>query len=345
MRPALSNRGPWPNVKRYAVLALSLLLCLIATSAAQFGHHPPPKRPKILGIAGVTLYVSDVEAAYKYYRNLIDPDHSCEYCANENLPHHVLFLPTGQRINFQKMPSPPPADLLAEIFFLTDDLEAFERFFRFHKFDFDLRRKKEGGDPIAVLFQDPEGHHLALTDSYHLANSDSPDDINAGLPPRVPASPIRLIHAGIIVNTPDAVDRFYKDLLGFRPYWHGGMKDDGKDDWVALQVPDGTDWIEYMLNIPADADKRTLGVMNHISLGVPNVHVTAYNLAKLGIKPTEPPEIGRDGKWQLNLYDADLTRIEFMEFKPVQKPCCSAFTAAHPEPPSAESASPSQPQP
>jgi catechol 2,3-dioxygenase-like lactoylglutathione lyase family enzyme len=325
-----------------AILGCALLLLLLAclTSAAQFRHHPPPKRPRILGIAGVTIYVSDVEAAYKYYRNLIDPDHSCEYCANENLPHRVLFLPTGQRINFQKMPSPAPADLIAEISFLTDDLEGFERYLSFHKVDFELRKLKEGGDPIAVLLPDLEGHHLAFTDSYHLANS---EEINAGLPPRVPASPIRLIHAGIIVNSSDGLDRFYKDLLGFRPYWHGGMKDDGKDDWVALQVPDGTDWIEYMLNIPANADKRTLGVMNHISLGVPNVHVTAYDLAKVGIKPTEPPQIGRDGKWQLNLYDADLTRIEFMEYKPVQKPCCSAFTAAHPEPPSADSAPSSQP--
>jgi catechol 2,3-dioxygenase-like lactoylglutathione lyase family enzyme len=338
MRPAPSHRGPWLNVKRHVVLALSLALGLIATSAAQFGHHAPPKRPKILGIAGVTIYVSDVAAAHKYYRNLIDPEHSCEYCDNGNLPARVLFLPTGQRITFQKMPSPPPADLLAEISFLTDDLEAFERYFKFHKFDFDLHKMKAGGDPISLLFQDPEGHHLALTDSYHLANS---EEINVGLPPRVPASPIRIIHAGIIVNTPEAVDHFYKDFLGFRPYWHGGMKDDGKDDWVALQVPEGTDWIEYMLNIPTNADKQTLGVMNHISLGVPNVHVTAYNLAKLGIKPTEPPQIGRDGKWQLNLYDADLTRIEFMEFKPVQKPCCSAFTAAHPEPPSPEPSSPS----
>jgi len=26
------------------------------------------------------------------------------------------------------------------------------------------------------------------------------------------------------------------------------MKDE-QDDWVAMQVPDGTDWVEYMLNI------------------------------------------------------------------------------------------------
>jgi len=45
------------------------------------------------------------------------------------------------------------------------------------------------------------------------------------------------------------------------------MKDD-ETDWFALQVPDGTDWIEYMLNQPEHADLQLTGVMNHISLGV-----------------------------------------------------------------------------
>ena len=46
----------------------------------------------------------------------------------------------------------------------------------------------------------------------------------------------------------------------------------------------------------------------------------------------EQPKIGRDGKWQLNLYDPDGTRVELMEFTPVEKPCCSEFTGEHPKP-------------
>jgi hypothetical protein len=99
-----------------------------------------------------------------------------------------------------------------------------------------------------------------------------------------------------------------------------------------MQVPEGTDWVEYMLNISPTADKRTLGVMNHISLGVPDIHAINDELAKAGVKPAEVPKIGRDGKWQLNLYDADQTRIEFMEFTPKQRPCCSEFTGPHPGP-------------
>ena len=140
-----------------------------------------------------------------------------------------------------------------------------------------------------------------------------------------------MIHTGFVVHDRTTEDRFYKDILGFHVYWHGGMKE-GEDHWIDMQVPDGTDWIEYMLNVPADANHHTLGVMNHIALGVPDIHAAEAQLRKNGWTGTEQPKIGRDGKWQLNLYDPDDTRIEFMEFTPKEKPCCSEYTGPHPGP-------------
>jgi catechol 2,3-dioxygenase-like lactoylglutathione lyase family enzyme len=140
-----------------------------------------------------------------------------------------------------------------------------------------------------------------------------------------------MIHAGFVVHNADAENHFYRELLGFRPYWHGGMKPD-ETDWVSQQVPDGTDWLEYMLRQPEHPDLRTNGVMNHISLGVADMKQAQAKLEAHGWKPNdrEKAQMGKDGKWQLNLFDPDLTRIELMEFKPVEKPCCSDFTAPHP---------------
>jgi predicted enzyme related to lactoylglutathione lyase len=87
-----------------------------------------------------------------------------------------------------------------------------------------------------------------------------------------------------------------------------------------------------MLGVPENAGKHTLGVMNHIALGVPDVKAAAEQLKENGAKLTEEPKIGRDAKWQLNLYDPDGTRVELMEFTPVQKPCCSEYTGTHPGP-------------
>ncbi|MGB7029337.1 MAG: VOC family protein, partial [Candidatus Acidiferrum sp.] len=166
-------------MKRAALILVSLLLCVSA-----FAKRKPPKRPRILGIAGVTIYVSDVPEARKFYMKLIDPQHDCEYC--EKAYSQFLFLPSGQRITLEKMPAPPPSDLLANISFLTDDLEAFKRFLNFKKIDFNEVKKKHTGDLVRLLLQDPEGHHISITDSYNLANS---EDLNAGLAPSNPSNP------------------------------------------------------------------------------------------------------------------------------------------------------------
>jgi hypothetical protein len=88
-----------------------------------------------------------------------------------------------------------------------------------------------------------------------------------------------------------------------------------------MRVPDGKDWLEYMMNYPDD-DVRISGIMNHMALGVPSVKDGYETVVKRGMDP-EKPKIGRDGKWQLNLYSPDLTRVELMEPKPVETPCCS----------------------
>jgi hypothetical protein len=96
---------------------------------------------------------------------------------------------------------------------------------------------------------------------------------------------------------------------------------DTRADWVDMRVPDGTDWLEYMMNL-RDETPHTLGVMNHLALGVPSTQAGFETVVSRGLNP-DKPKIGRDGKWQLNLYDPNLTRVELMEPKPVEKPCCS----------------------
>ena len=89
-----------------------------------------------------------------------------------------------------------------------------------------------------------------------------------------------------------------------------------------MRVPEGTDWLEYMLNVK-NPDPHTLGVMHHLSLGVPDIQDGYKTATERGYKAKEKPQIGRDGKWQYNMYDPNFTRVELMEPKPVQKPCCS----------------------
>ncbi len=133
-----------------------------------------------------------------------------------------------------------------------------------------------------------------------------------------------IIHVGYMVKNRADEDHFYRELLGFRPYWYGAMQPNHLD-WISQQVPNGHDWIEYMMvgegsDTPANhVDARTLGVLNHFSLGVANMEAAVTKLYQQDrLSPRhDGPQMGRDGKWQANLYDPDGTRVELMEFQPV----------------------------
>jgi hypothetical protein len=116
------------------------------------------------------------------------------------------------------------------------------------------------------------------------------------------------------------------------------MKDEAPPSWVSQQVPNGTDWLEYMVT-GNPLNQAQMGVLNHFSLGVPNmekVYTVLWNEDRLQGQVDRNgqqivPKIGRDAKWQLNLIDPDGTRAEVMELHAIGKPCCSPFTAADPE--------------
>ena len=298
-------------MKRPALLLTVLLCCAVAASS------DAPKRPGILGIAYVKILVSDETTAADFYSLALESAPPAKLNVNGSQPctwceHRPMNIRKQKQhvgpVKLEVTSDRRVTNRLAEVAFRTNDVKKL-RAFLLSKGLSPGELGKCADDPCFNL-NDPENHCLIFVAS--------------------PAEP-RIIHAGFIVHDRTATEHFYKDILGFRPYWHGGMKDD-QTDWVSMQVPDGTDWLEFMVNVEPDADQRLRGIMNHIAIGVTDIHAAQKKLQENGVKLTEQPQIGRDGKWQLNLYDPDLTRIEFMEFTPVQKPCCSEYTGPHPKP-------------
>ena len=273
-------------------------------------------RPPITHISGVTILVSNLPASRQTYKQVLAPGYSCDFCEDAAIPGFELG--TGQIITLEAAPVPQAKNLIEEVYFQTDDLKRMKRYLKTQRIKFE--ELNAGRTPLRVRVVDPDGHHISFIQS-----------MGAGKMYPEGKVPLHLIHAGFVVRNRTAMEHFYQDLLGFRPYWHGGMKDD-QTDWVSLQVPDGTDWLEFMVNVPENADQHLRGIMNHIALGVPDIQQTREQLVKNGVHLTEEPKLGRDGKWQLNLYDPDQTRIEFVEFTPKGKPCCSEFTGPHPKP-------------
>jgi len=103
--------------------------------------------------------------------------------------------------------------------------------------------------------------------------------------------------------------------------------------------------LEYMLfsqpgpgpggtGIPVSMPQGWLGVLNHFSIGQASVDET-FKILKdgnrlAGVKNDGHTQIGKDGKGQFNFYDPEGVRIELMNFRATEKPCCSPFTADGP---------------
>jgi len=293
------------RIARFICIAFLLASVSVAQEA---------KRPPITGIEYVRIYAKDPGASRAFYtKELLLPEAKCP---EKDCARYVV----GKNQYVEVVKADARLDGMQVIAFRTNDAEGLRRYLAAHdqRVQDKLEKKKDGSAEFELT--DAEDHRVIFVQPK--SDSDQQGAISH-----------RIIHAGFIVHNQADMDPLYRELLGFRPYWHGGMTDD-RTDWVSIQVPNGTDWIEYMLNVPVPTDHHTVGVMNHFALGVVDMATTEAALQKTGWKPhgEEHKQMGKDGKMQLNVFDPDEVRVEFMNFKPSQKPCCSEFTGEQPGP-------------
>jgi catechol 2,3-dioxygenase-like lactoylglutathione lyase family enzyme len=305
---------------RFLAAAFAVAFSLVATAQSS------PERPRITGISHLAVYASDPAATEHYYRDIIG---AAKLPDPEN-PRGVRYaIGATQFIEVLPLPAAAGVNRLDHAAFNTENAEGMRRYLSAKGWK--TPAKLTRGDDGSLWFEvrDPEENRVQFVQP--AANAPVPDDPNA--------IGHHIIHIGFLVRNRAIEDTFYRDLLGFRPYWFGGMNQD-KIDWVSQQVPDGHDWLEYMLTsgpsgtgIPTNISQHQLGVLDHLSIGEDSVE-EAYKVLgagnRLGGVHDSGPKIGKDGKGQFNLYDPDGIRLELMNFHATEKPCCSPFTAEDP---------------
>jgi len=268
------------------------------------------KRPPIIGIAYVQLQVSNIEKVKAFYHSMLG--YSIEPAGTIAAGgHHAFHISINQRQSIQIQDGLPAAkdERLVCIAFQTTDAEALRHYLQSRAIAVPATVSKEDG-MWSFTVSDPDRHTLKFVQ--YLANS-------KGQPQQKMAVSGRILHAGLtIANTP-AADSFYAGVLGFSEIWRGGSTD-SITSWINMRVPEGTDYLEYML-VSGPVNRQQLGGMHHIALMVPDMQealdalngrttLTGYEMAA--------PRIGRNKKWQLNLFDPDGTRIELMEPFPMR---------------------------
>ncbi len=294
-----------------SLLLLAFCACTIPAIAAG------PERPPIIGVAHIGLETNNMTAAHEFYGHVLGySDFSLDKPAG-GLMLTYFKVNDHQYIEIFPDLKTETQDRLSHIAFETTNARQLRDYLESRNVQVPKKLQPGADGNLSFMIKDPNGHNVEFV-QYMPASLHGRNFGKLTSDSRVSK---RIIHVGFTVPDRAAADALYKDVLGFQLMWYGG-RTDNQVDWVDMRVPDGSDWLEYMLNVH-NPSVHTLGVMNHLALGVPSIQDAYHLVLGRGLTPPQPPKIGRDGKWQLNLYDPNDTRAELMEFAPVQKPCCS----------------------
>jgi len=279
-------------------------------------HAANDNRPAIVGVAHIALKTSDISAAQQFYGHTLGYESFGAPKAEAGPSVQFFKVNDHQYIEILPGLASDEQDRLDHIAFETEDARKLQRYLASRKVEVPSVVEPDSEGNLSFRLKDPENHEIEFVQ--YVKGSVQARQFGKLLPDSRIAK--RMIHVGQIVHDRAAVDALYRDILGFQVMWYGG-KTEERVDYVDMRVPEGSDWMEYMLNV-TNPTPKTRGVMNHLALGVPEIHAASKLVSERGYTPPQPEKIGVDGKWQLNLYDPNLTRAELMEFKPVQKPCC-----------------------
>jgi catechol 2,3-dioxygenase-like lactoylglutathione lyase family enzyme len=300
-----------------ALAAATLAICFAGPGNAAAQSQPAIERPSIVGLAHVGLYVKDVSQADEFYGHVLGFSHFSLDKPSGGLFLNYYKINDHQYIEIYSGLKDDSQDRLSHVAFETTNIRLLRDYLASKGVKVPSSLKRGLDQNLSFTVSDPENRRIEFVQ--YMPGSLHSTKFGKLMPDTRISD--HMIHAGFIVHDRAAEDHFYKEILGFKLMWYGGMKDNVVN-WVDMRVPDGSDWIEYMLNVNHPSP-RTRGVMNHFALGVTKIQPPYHVILSRGYKPSEPPKIGRDGKWQLNLFDPDLTRVEVMEFTPAETPCCS----------------------
>jgi catechol 2,3-dioxygenase-like lactoylglutathione lyase family enzyme len=292
---------------------LAVICTILFTCAPTIQAQTAPTRPKILGISHVGFFVSDLPRALDFWSVLLGYEVSTEdKNPDGSLTDLILKINNHQFVELLNLQPPAGSGRLGHIAFTVSSAKQMRRYLisRGVRVASPVLKNVITGD-LTLTIKDPDGNLVEFDEP-------QPDGLEArtdGKP--LPATHISdsIYHLGFLVGNSEKSIKFYGDLLGFHEFWRGSSNGT-QLSWIDMQVPDGKDYVEFMLyrDLPPP-DKR--GSQEHISLLVPDV---AKSISILESRPAyqtygKPlaPHTGVNGKRQVNLFDPDGTRVELME--------------------------------
>lgn len=293
-----------------------LAACAILTS----GAAGPAGRPPITNIANFVVKTDNLDEVRKFYSGVLGYDEIFRHKRAIAGPAEIAVFKVNDRQYIEVAPTleKESDDKLIQIGFETTDARKLRDYLAAKGVGVPARVARDADGNYSFVVKDPEGHSVEFVE--YLKGSLQSKTNGKNLSDRRISD--HILHVGVHVKSPEAQDKFYRDILGFRSLWQGGPRDD-RVDWISLLTPDGDNWIEYMVMHDGPPTPQQLGVWHHVCVGTLDMPAVYKTVMDRGYKPPREPNVARDGRMLLQLYDKHNTRTEVMVRKPVQMPCCS----------------------
>jgi catechol 2,3-dioxygenase-like lactoylglutathione lyase family enzyme len=289
-----------------------------------------PKRPHIVGLSHIALYVHDLDKTRAFYKDFLGFAEPYSL-TNKDGSLHLTWIKINDHESIEIFPEKEAAtDRLYHVAVETDDAVGMRDYLAAKGVKVPDKVGKGKIGNLNYFIKDPSGVTVEIVqyapDGWTMLNKGKfmPDTRIA----------VNMPHMGILAGDLDADKKFYEDILGFKEIWRGSKKPD-QLNWVHEQVPDGQGFLELMLypELP-EPDKR--GKYHHLCLEVPDIEkakaILAERAPKIGYTKALDIQTGINRKRQLNVYDPDGTRVELMELKTVDGVPAAPSTAPPPKP-------------
>lgn len=271
------------------------------------------KRPRILGVAHMALYVSDLGKARAFYKDFLGFDEPYSLKRKDGSADRIAFIKINEHQYLELFAEDPQHNdgQLNHISFYTDDAKAMRDYLAARGVKVPEKVGKGQIKNSNFNINDPDGHTLEIVQY-------EPDGWTVREKGKfMPDTRIstHIAHIGVTIGELGPATTFYHDILGFQEFWRGGGNPK-KLSWVNMRVPDGDDYLEFML-YDARPTAEQLGTKNHICLVVPDIDKAVKILEARPARKNYAKEIeiktGVNRKRQANLFDPDGTRVELME--------------------------------
>ncbi len=308
-----------------AVVALVGVFIAILRGAAPQSPGTAPQRPRILGVAHVAFFVSDLEKARTFYRSLLGFDEPFTLTAQDGAVD-IAFVKINDRQWIELFNRPSAGEgQLNHIALYTESADAMRDYLASRGVSVPDKVPKGRTGNKNFTVKDPDGHAVEIVE--YQRDSWTAADTGKHMPSGRLST--RALHVGILSGRLEQSLAFYGGILGFQEFWRGSAATSKTLSWVNIRVPDGTDYIELMLydELPAPASR---GSAHHLCLEVPDIERAVAAFEARPLRSSYPREVairtGVNRKRQANLFDPDGTRVELMEPQTVDgKPAPSSL--------------------